>query len=146
MKKVSSNISQVARILFKNNNILLFSTVSLSGGPRSRFMGACVILDNAEFYLISPSNSRKIKEIVNNSLSQVIFFTKDYQQILTLTGVASVVQDFELRKSIYEKNKDLKIYPVFDDFFGVIHFHFVEAEYLNLKLSDSPVIFELQCG
>ncbi len=96
-----------------------------------------------EFFLISPSNANKMREIQINPQVQLIFSSKDFQRVLTLNGIATVVQDTTLRKSLFEETRPLKIYPIFNDYFGVIHFVPVQAEYLDLNVSNQPVVIDL---
>ncbi|MBF0571230.1 MAG: pyridoxamine 5'-phosphate oxidase family protein [Candidatus Omnitrophica bacterium] len=139
MNKVFAKISKIARWLTKDDQPVLLSTIGLNGGPRSRYMGAFRIRDTGEIFLISPSNANKIREIRQNPQAQLIFSSKDCKRVLTLSGNALIVRDASLRRTLYEETKPLEIYPVFDDSFGLIRFVPVQAEYLDINISNDPV-------
>ncbi len=143
MNKVLTKVSKIAGLLAKDNRLILLSTIGINGYPRSRYMGAFRIRDTGEFFLVSPSNANKILEIQKNPQVQVIFSSKDFQRVLALSGNAAVVQDISLRQNLFEETKPLKIYPVFNDYFGVIHFVPVQAEYLDLNVSNDPVVINM---
>ena len=143
MSKTLKTVSQIAKLLAKDSQPILLSTIGLDGCPRSRYIGAFRIRDSAEIFLISMSNANKIKEIRKNSKVQVILSDNDYKRVLTINGNASIVQDIDLRRTLYEETKPLKIYPVFNDNFGVIHFVPVQAEYLNLKVCNDPFVINI---
>lgn len=122
---------------------MLLSTLGLDTGPRTRYMGAFLIRESGEIFLISPSTARKMQEIEKDPHVQVIFSDQECHKVLTLTGKAEVVRDNELRRAIYEEKKGLKIYPVFNDYFGVIRFIPLHAEYLDIDVSNDPVVIPL---
>jgi hypothetical protein len=74
-------------------------------------------------------------------ISHGCFSSKDFKRVLTLSGNASVVQDISLRRTLYEE-KTLSMYPIFDDF-GVIHFVPVYTEYLDLNVSNDPIVINI---
>ena len=143
MNKVSAKVTQIARLLAKDDRVLLLSTIGLNGAPRSRYIGAFRIRDTGEIFLISPSNANKIQEIRKNPQTQVILSSKDCKRVLTLSGNASIVEDISLRQTLYEETKPLKIYPVFSDDFGVICFVAEKMEYLDLNVCDSPFVIDI---
>jgi general stress protein 26 len=143
MNKVLEKVSRIARILANNNHVLLLSTIGLSGGPRSRYIGGFSIKDTADLYLISPADTDKIREIQKDSRVQIIFSSKDYRKVLTLNGNAKIVEDESLRRAIYEEKESWGLYPVFNDYFGVIHFVPNQAEYLDLDISNDVVMFQM---
>ena len=143
MSKSFSKVSQIARLLAKDAKPALLSTIGLNGAPKSRYIGTFKIRDTGEMFFISPSKSRKIQEIQRNSQTQVIFSSQDCKRVLTLSGGASIVEDLVLRRRLYEETKPLKIYPIFNDYFGVIHFMPVYAEYLDINSSDDPVVINM---
>ena len=143
MNKVLDKVSRIARLLAQEEQPALLSTIGIDGSPRSRYMGAFRIKEEGEIFLISPSKANKMQEIRRNSLAQVILASKDCQRVLTLSGKAAIVEDMALRRSLFEETKPLRIYPVFDDNFGVIHFVSLRAEYLDLKICNSPYVFKI---
>jgi general stress protein 26 len=145
VNKVLTKVSQIAKLLAKDDQPALLSTIGINGAPRSRYIGAFSIRDTGEFFLISMSNANKIQEIRKNPRVQVIFSSKDCKRVLTLSGNASIVQDISLRRMIYEGRKPLELYPVFNDDFGVIRFVPVHAEYLDINVSNNPVVIKM-CG
>ena len=140
MNEARTKVSQIAWLLAKDNQPALLSTIGMKGDPRSRYMGAFRIRDTGDIFLISPSNAHKIQEIQKNPQAQVIFSGKDFKRVLTLSGNAVVVKDIAIRQSLFEETKPLKIYPAFNDHFGVIHFVPLQAEYLDLNVSNDPVV------
>lgn len=143
MNKVLEKISRIARMLSKDNHVILLATIGLHGGPRSRYMGGFQITDTAELFLIAPSDTGKMREIQKNSQAQVIFSSKDHRQVLTLSGNAAIVKDESVRRAIYEEKESWSIYPVFNDRFGVIHFVPTQAEYLNLNTSNDTINIQI---
>lgn len=136
-------VAQIARLLAKDEQPALLSTIGLNGSPRSRYMGAFRIRDTGDFFLISPSNTNKMEEIQRNPQVQVIFSDKGFKRVLTLSGKAGIVKDTALRQELFEEKKPLKLYPVFNDHFGVVHFMPLQAEYLDLNVSNDPVVIDL---
>ena len=143
VNKVLTKVSKIARLIAKDNQPALLSTIGIKGSPRSRYMGAFRIRDAGDIFLISPSNANKIQEIRRNPQAQVLFFDKNFKRVLTLSGIAAIVEDMTLRRNLFEETKPLKIYPVFNDNFGVIHFVPVRAEYLDLNVSNDPVVINM---
>ena len=143
VNKVLTKIFQIAKLLAKDDQPILFSTIGINGGPRSRYMGGFRIRDTGDLFLISMSNANKMQEIQRNPQAQVIFSSKNCKQVLTLSGDASIVQDIFLRRTFYEETKPLKMYPVFNNDFGLIHFVPVQAEYLDINVSNYPVVFKI---
>jgi general stress protein 26 len=136
-------VSQIARILVKDAQPLLLSTIGMDGAPRSRYIGAFRIRDTGEIFLISPSKTHKMQEVQRDPRVQVVLASKDMQRVLTLSGSAAVVQDMAVRKGLFEETKPLKIYPVFNDDFGVIHFIPLQAEYLDLNVRNDPFMVKI---
>lgn len=143
MDQVFARVSQIARLLAKGTHPALLSTIGLDGGPRTRYIGEFRIRDTGEIFLISPSTANKIQEIRKNPQVQVIFSSKDCKQVLTLSGSASILDDISLRLEIYEEKKSYELYPVFNDYFGAIRFIPVKAEYLDVNVSNSPVVIKM---
>ncbi len=143
MNRVLAKVAQIARLLAKDDQPALLSTIGINGGPRSRYIGEFRIRDTGELFLICLSNSNKIQEIQRNPQAQVIFSSKDFKRVLTLSGNAAIVQDITLRQNLFEEKKSLKLYPVFNDNFGVIRFVPVHAEYLDLNVSNNPVVINM---
>lgn len=143
MNKVLTKFVRIARLLAKGDRPLLLSTIGINGAPRSRYIGEFRIRDTGEFFLICLSNSNKIREIRKNPLAQLIFSSKDFQRVLTLSGNAALLEDITLRQELFDEKKPLKLYPVFNDNFGVIHFVPVQAEYLDLNVSNDPVVINI---
>ena len=106
-------------------------------------MGAFRIRETGEFFLISPSNANKMREIRKNCQVQVIFSGEGFRRVLALSGDAAIVEDFSSRQNLFEETKPLAIYPVFNDDFGVIRFVPVVAEYLDLDVSNYPVVINV---
>ncbi len=143
MNKNRVIISKIAKVLSKKDRPVLFSTISLKGAPRSRYIGAFIVRDIGEIYLISPSNTNKMQEVRKNQRAQVIFSSEDCHQVLTLSGKAYVVEDDFLRYKIYEEKKNLKMYPTFSNDFGVIHFVSGHAEYLDIDVSNKQKVIKI---
>jgi len=143
VNKVFIKVVRIARLLAKNGRPVLLSTVGIQGGPRSRYIGAFRIRDTGEFFLISLSKANKIQEIRRNPQAQVILSSRDCKRVLTLSGKASIVQEITLRKNLFEETKPLKIFPVFNDDFGVISFVPLQAEYLDVDVSNDPVVIKM---
>jgi uncharacterized pyridoxamine 5'-phosphate oxidase family protein len=144
VNKVFTNIYKIAEIISMDEQPCLLCTIGLDGNPRTRFMAGYRIREGRSIYLITFSNSNKITEVKKNSRVQFILIAKDYKRILTLNSEASIVQDVELRRKLYEEGKSSAgMFPVFDDSFGVIHIEPITAEYLEPSVSSNPVVFSL---
>ena len=136
-------ISQISRLLAKDKKPVLLSTIGLNGFPRTRYIGAFKIMDTGRIFLITPSDSNKVKEIQQNPRVQVILSDKNCHRVLTLSGNAAMVQDVHLRQRIFEDTKPIKLYPVFNDYFGVIDFSPVLAEYLDINVSNNTFVINI---
>lgn len=137
-------IYKIAHLISKDDQPCLFCTIGTDGNPRTRFMAGYRISDERAIFLITFANSNKIAEIRKNPRVQFILIAKDYKRILTLNSTATIVQDLELRRKIYEEGKSSAgMFPVFDDSFGVIHIEPHVAEFLDVSVSSNPVVFQL---
>ena len=143
MGDARKNIGQIARLLAKEKNVALLSTIGLNGSPRSRFIGAFRIMDTGQVFLITPSDSNKVKEIGQDPNVQVIFASQDCTRVLTLSGKASMLVDVKQRQQLFEETKPIKLYPVFNDYFGVIDFVPLQAEYLDINVSNKTVVLNI---
>ena len=144
MNKVLTNIYKIADLISKDEQPCLLCTIGLDGNPRTRFMAGYRIREGRAIYLITFSNSNKITEVRKNPRVQFILIAKEYKRILTLNSTATLVEDVELRRKLYEEGKSSAgMFPVFDDSFGLIHIEPHVAEYLDVSVSSNPVVFKL---
>lgn len=140
----SSKIYKLADLISKDDQPCLFCTIGIDGKPRTRFMAGYRIRAQKQIILTTYSDSTKIHEIRKNPNVQFILFTTGQAKVLTLSCMAKIVDDLALRQEIYEERKRPALFPVFDDSYGVILLEPVVAEYLDVSVSNSPVVINIQ--
>jgi len=134
MKRIERKILIAAKKLVQSKDLCAFATIGLDGFPKMRYMGAFVGEKQWVFYLVSLSDSQKMLEIEKNEKAQLIFWSPDFQKVVSLWGTAGVVREQSKRREVYDQTAPLKIYPQFSSDFGVIQFVSLRLEYLNLHI------------
>ncbi len=95
---------ELAREIMTKCSSFVLATADAQGRPYMRWMGAIVRdpQDEWTLYMEAHASSRKIQQITSNPAAQLLYTCEGYSHILTLDGVADVVQDPQIRKMVYE--------------------------------------------
>jgi general stress protein 26 len=134
MNKIDKKVLDAARKILQRSDLCAFSTIALDGFPKMRYMGAFIVDEQLSFYLVCLSGAQKVREIHKNEKSQLTFWSRDFQAVVSLWGKASVVREEKKRREVYNKTSPLQLYPKFSRAFGVIRFVPIRLEYLNLRI------------
>lgn len=93
-----------ARKIVNSSEVFVLSTVDGRNRPQSRFMGAKLVDKGMTIYMETYARSRKIRQIEKNPRIQLLFATKDYSEVVTLSGKASMDKSMTVRKRIWKEN------------------------------------------
>jgi general stress protein 26 len=91
-------------------DIFILSTVDARNRPQSRVMGAKVVGPRMTVYLETYANSAKVKQIKKKPRAQLLFPTKDYSEVVTLSGKASIDDSVDIKKKMWQQNPASKDY------------------------------------
>lgn len=139
MTKAGEKILFAARKIIRGSALCSFVTIGLDGAPRSRFIGTFVIDKSRAIHLVCQAGSNKTREIARCAKSQLVFWSRDFQIVVSLSGSARMVWDAGIRRRVYQKTAPLRLFPEFDDSFAVIRFIPQSLEYLNLKFGEQAL-------
>jgi general stress protein 26 len=119
--------------IVNSTDIFVLSTVDGRGRPQSRFMGAKLVERGMTIYMETYADSAKVKQIRKKPNAQLLFPTKDYSEVVTLSGKASIEDSMALKKRIWAKNPASKDYfSGFDDpRLALIKFQPEELKYIG---------------
>lgn len=142
----AEQIKDVARTLIEESkDLFILSTVDDDGCPHSRYMGAMVREGEFEFLLPTHMESRKVAQIRQNPNAQVVFASRDYACVVTLSGSARTGVPVQKKAEVWEKIPGLKQH--FDSYlspkFCVIRFKAHCLEFLTTKDRYTPMRVEL---
>jgi general stress protein 26 len=94
-------------------------------------MGAKLVDKGMTIYMETYARSRKVKQIEKNPRIQLLFATKDYSEVVTLSGKASMDKSMAIRKRIWRENPaSAEYFSGYDDpALGLIRFKPERLEY-----------------
>lgn len=120
-----------AREIVNSAEVFVLSTVDGRGRPQSRFMGAKLVDKGITIYMETYARSRKVRQIEKNPRVQLLFATKNYSEIVTLSGKAAMDKSMSVRKRIWRENPNsVKYFSGYDDpALGLIRFKPARLEY-----------------
>ena len=138
---------QKARELIAAGGSFMLGTVDAQNRPRMRWMGALASDPGNELvrYMECGAQSRKMAELAANPAAQLVFSADDYSCVVTVDGVAGMVEDMATKKMVYEAIPASGDY--FDspesEAFGVIRFQATVIEVLCMSEGHEPVRIEM---
>ncbi len=80
----------------------VMATVTPKGKPHVFWMGALVIEEPFTIYTETFKDSRKVTNIRANDSAELLFAAKDFSQVLTVTGKASMESSAEKKAAVFE--------------------------------------------
>ncbi len=120
-----------ARKIVNAAEVFVLSTVDGRNRPQSRFMGAKLVDKGMTIYMETYARSRKVRQIKKNPRVQLLFATKNYSEVVTLSGKASMDKSVDVRKRIWKENPaSAEYFSGYDDpALGLIKFKPERLEY-----------------
>lgn len=114
-------------------DVFVFSTVDGRNRPQSRVMGAKLVERGTTIYMETYADSNKVKQIKKKPRAQLLFPTKTYSEVATLSGKASLENSMAIKKKMWQKNPASKDYfSGYDDpRLAVIKFQADELKYIG---------------
>lgn len=121
---IALEIKGRARELIDSCEVFVLATVDAENHPHSRWMAAKLVEDGMTIYMETNVNARKVQEIGENPNIELLFASKDYTEVLRLSGRAVMDGTPEMRKRIWDQNPEsAKYFLSHDDSqLGIIKF------------------------
>ncbi|MEW6358987.1 MAG: pyridoxamine 5'-phosphate oxidase family protein [Planctomycetota bacterium] len=146
MMPTSDEIKETAwKMVQKNKDLFLLSTVDADGRPHTRYMGAMLMAGDFEVLMATHQGSRKVEHIKNNPNAQLVFSSDDYSRVVTLSGTARLGAPLDIKRRMWEAFPGLKQH--FRDFtspeFCVIRFKASALEIVTATSRYEPMRIEL---
>ncbi len=139
-------IIAIARSIVEAGRPFVLATVDASGAPRVRWMGGLVLEPPLTLYMPAGVASRKMTQIRNSPLAQLLLNSEDLSRVVTLDGECQIVEDPEARRRVWDALPSLGGYyagPA-DPTFGVIRFEPRRIELLMAREHGQvPLVAEL---
>jgi len=117
--------------LVKSCDVFVLSTVDGGNRPHSRLMGTKLVEKDMTIYMEAHTDSKKMGQIEKNPRAQLLFAAKDYSEVVTLSGKATLDGSPSIRKRIWEENpQSARYFSRYDDpTLGIIRFEPHELAY-----------------
>jgi general stress protein 26 len=96
--------------IINSADVFVFSTVDAQNRPQSRLMGAKLVERGTVVFMETYADSSKVKQIKKNPRAQLLFPTKNYSEVVTVSGKASLEDSVALRKKMWQENPASKDY------------------------------------
>jgi general stress protein 26 len=111
-----------------------------------RWMGGLMLEDSLTIYMAGAANARKMDQVRDNPLAQLMFHADNFAQVVTIFGACAVVDDPDIKDKLWEAMPVLGRYfsgPE-DPHFGVLRFDPKRIELLAMQEHElGPEVVEL---
>lgn len=110
--------------IVNSSDVFVLSTVDARNRPQSRVIGSKLVDRGMTVYMETYIDSNKVKQLKKKPSAQLLFPTRDYTEVVTLTGKATIEESMEVKKRVWEKNlSSSKYFSGYDDpRLGVVKF------------------------
>ena len=98
-----SKIKNAAREIISAAGTSALITLDSTGNPRARAMDAFPPEEDFTIWFGTNSNSRKVKQILNDPRVNIYYFDKELSAYVTIQGIASIVNDQWSKKKYWKK-------------------------------------------
>lgn len=92
------------REIIREVSLFVLATVDADNRPHARWMGA-VVEDPGEpglYYMVCGADSRKVHQVTGNKWVELLFASKDWSQLLNVSGTAALVGNPEIKKMVWD--------------------------------------------
>lgn len=95
-------VVRAAQELVRAGGAFVLATVDEEGGPQMRWMGGAFLEEPLTIYMVTGAESRKMRQIGASPKSQLMFQSKDYARVATLSGNCEVVEEAEIKRRVWD--------------------------------------------
>ena len=121
--------------IVNSSDVFVLSTVDARNRPQSRVIGSRLVDRGLTVFMETYVDSNKVKQIKKKPSVQLLFPTKDYSEVVTLSGKATIEESMAVKKRVWEKNpSSSKYFSGYNDpRLGVIKFKPESLTYIGLE-------------